>query len=263
MSRDILWDYFDGKQSLKQLQKKYQISIKTIRSKIDEYEISFPLIPPSETIIIMDTTYFRRGFGVMVFFDHWGCKYALRYYVKTETVHLYRQGINILKLRGWEIKGIVCDGRRGLFKAFPGIPMQMCHFHQQTIIRRYLTQYPKVEASKELRKISLTLSSIDEESWVYVLDEWYKKWKEFLKEKTTNLETGKWHYTHKRLRSAYRSLKTNTPYLFTYQKYPKLNMPNTTNPLEGRFTDLKNKLRNHPGIKDNIKIKLTDHYLSK
>ena len=108
----------------------FKKSIKTIRSKIDEYEISFPLIPPSETIIIMDTTYFRRGFGVMVFYDHWGCKYALRYYVKTETVHLYRQGINTLKLRGREIKGIVCDGRRGLFKAFSGSPMQMCHFHQ-------------------------------------------------------------------------------------------------------------------------------------
>ena len=206
----------------------------------------------------MDTTYFRRGFGVMVFYDHWGHKYALRSYVNTETIQLYKQGINKLRFQGWEIRGIVCDGRKGLFTAFPGIPMQMCHFHQQAIIRRYLTQNPKVEASKELREISLTLSSINEESWVYVLDDWYIKWKEYLKERTTNPETGKWHYTHKRLRSAYRSLKTNTPYLFTYQKHPELNMPNTTNPLEGRFTDLKNKLRNHPGIKDNIKIKLTD-----
>jgi len=123
----------------------------------------------------MDTTYFRRGFGVMVFYDHWGHKYALRSYVNTETIQLYKQGINKLRFQGWEIRGIVCDGRKGLFTAFPGIPMQMCHFHQQAIIRRYLTQNPKVEASKELREISLTLSSINEESWVYVLDDWYIK----------------------------------------------------------------------------------------
>ncbi|MCD6337641.1 MAG: hypothetical protein J7M01_05360, partial [Candidatus Marinimicrobia bacterium] len=83
------------------------------------------------------------------------------------------------------------------------------------------------------------------------------------KERTTNPVTGKWHYTHKRLRSAYRSLRANTPYLFTCQNYPELNIPNTTNPLEGIFAELKTKLRNHAGIKDEMKIKLTDHFLSK
>jgi len=75
-----------------------------------------------------------------------------------------------------------------------------------------------------------------------------EKWKEFLKERTVNHETGKWFYTHKRLRSAYRSLKTNLPYLFTYQKYPKLNIPNTTNSLDGTFSNFKSLLRMHKGL---------------
>lgn len=211
----------------------------------------------------MDTTYFRRGFGVMVFRDAYEKKDLYRTYVKYETLHLYKQGIRLLKLKGWNIKAIVCDGRRGLFKAFPGCPVQMCHFHQQMIIRRYLTQNPRSEANIELRELSLTLTSIDKESWQYALELWYQKWKNYLKEKTTDPVTGKWHYTHRRLRSAYRSLKTNTSYLFTYQDYPDLHIPNTTNSLDGSFTDLKSKLRNHSGIKDEMKIKLTDHFLAK
>ena len=53
---------------------------------------------------------------------------------------------------------------------------------------------------------------------------------------------------HKKLRSAYRSLKTNLPYLFTYQRCPKLNIPNTTNSLDGYFNVLKSKLNVHRGL---------------
>ncbi|MBW6440887.1 hypothetical protein K0B03_02525, partial [Patescibacteria group bacterium] len=75
-----------------------------------------------------------------------------------------------------------------------------------------------------------------------------EKWKDFLQEKSFNFETGKLHYTHKRLRSAYRSLKTNLPYLFTYQKYPQLKIPNTTNSLDGSFSYFKTLLRIHRGM---------------
>lgn len=139
----------------------------------------------------------------------------------------------------------------------------MCLFHQAAIVRRYLTQNPRTQASRELKELSYQLKEIDKESWILTLDHWHSKWQNYLKEKTINPITGKWHYTHKRLRSAYRSLKTNTPYLFTYQDYPELRISNTTNPLEGIFKELKNKLRNHAGLKDEMKIKLCDHFLAK
>lgn len=211
----------------------------------------------------MDTTYFRRGFGVMVFKDFYSNRNLDWRYIKTETIGLYKQGIGLLKMKGWIIKAIVCDGKRGLFKAFPGIPVQMCLFHQKAIIRRYLTQNPRTQASRELKELSYQLKNIDKESWILTLDHWHSKWQNYLKEKTINPITGKWHYTHKRLRSAYRSLKTNTPYLFTYQDHPELRISNTTNPLEGIFKELKTKLRNHAGLKDEMKIKLCDHFLAK
>lgn len=199
----------------------------------------------------------------MAFRDHYGKKNVHWLYVNSETVDLYKQGIRLLQLRGWTVKAIVCDGRKGLFTAFEGIPVQMCHFHQLAIIRRYLKLNPRLEAGKELKALASTLTTIDKVSWLFALEQWHQKWKDFLKEKTVDPDTGKWHYTHKRLRSAYRSLKTNTPWLFTYQDYPELGIPNTTNPLEGIFTELKTKLRNHAGIKDKMKIKLTDHFLAK
>lgn len=199
----------------------------------------------------------------MVFRDNYGKRNLYWQYVKTEPIEHYERGIGLLKLRGWKIAGLVCDGRKGIFQAFRGTPIQMCHFHQQAIIRRYLTLNPRTPAGRELRELSLQLKHIDKESWIFVLEQWHQKWQDHLKERTTDPDTGKWHYTHKRLRSAYKSLKTNTPYLFTYQDYPELCIPNTTNPLEGIFTELKTKLRNHAGIKDELKIKLTDHFLAK
>ncbi|MCK5682687.1 hypothetical protein KAJ27_01140, partial [bacterium] len=92
---------------------------------------------------------------------------------------------------------------------------------------------------------------------------WSNKWKEFLQEKTIDSEHEKWHYTHKRLRSAIRSLNTHMEYLFVYRKYPDLDIPNTTNSLEGYFNNLANKLRNHPRINDETKKKLVDHFLTK
>ena len=46
---------------------------------------------------------------------------------------------------------------------------------------------------------------------------WNKTHEEFLNEKLISIVTGKEQYTHPRIRSAYRSLITNLPYLFTYK----------------------------------------------
>jgi len=80
--------------------------------------------------------------------------------------------------------------------------------------------------------------------------------------KTVDESRRGWHYTHKRLRSAYRSLRNNLPYLFTYRKYPQLNIPNTTNALDGGlFSPLKDLLKVHRGIGDEMKKKLIVDYL--
>jgi len=74
----------------------------------------------------MDTTYWGRNFGVMLFKDSYTKENLLKYYVKTETNALYIKGINELKSQGSEIVAIVCDGRRGLLQSFGKTPIQMC-----------------------------------------------------------------------------------------------------------------------------------------
>lgn len=215
-----------------------------------------------DTVVIMDTTYFGRKYGVMVFRDHYKKRNIFWKFVKHENINEYVTGINYIREKGWNIVGIVCDGKRGMFNAFGQIPVQMCQYHQTAIITRYITKKPRLQAGVELRELIFLLTKTDKESFIGGLNEWHKKWKRFLKEKTTNPDTGKWHYTHRRIRSAYRSLKSNLPYLFTWYDYKELKIPNTTNSLEGTFSNLKTKLRVHSGLKELRKKKVIDEILN-
>ncbi len=208
----------------------------------------------------MDTTYFGRGLGVMVFKDSISGKILFKQYVKTETNQLYFAGIKEVARRGIHIQSIICDGRKGLLQMLDNIPVQMCNFHQVAIIRRYLTKKPKMQASKELWEHTLLLSKTDKESFEGGLNAWHCKWKDFLNEQKID-EKGKKRFVHKRLRSAHRSLKTNLPWLFTWYDNIDLKIPNTTNAIDGHFADLKNKLRNHNGLSIARKKKFIDEFL--
>ncbi len=197
----------------------------------------------------------------MLFKDALSKENLLKYYVKAETNYLYQKRIKELQSKGFKIVAIVCDGRKGLFNLFGNIPIQMCQFHQAAIIRRYLTKNPKLSAAIELKKIVKLMTKTDKESFEGALNEWFIKWGDFLNERSINEKTGKSFYTHKRLRSAYKSLKTNLKYLFTWYDFFELNIPNTTNAIDGHFADLKNKLRNHNGLSINRKKKFIDGFL--
>lgn len=216
---------------------------------------------PREVIILMDTTYWGRGFGVMLFKDSLTKENLLKYYVKTESNSKYIEGINSLIASGFSIKAIVCDGRKGLINAFSNIPVQMCQFHQSAIIRRYLTKNPKLKAAKELMQVVDLMKQTDKESFVGALEMWFEKWEDFLNERTVNQDNKKSFYTHKRLRSAYRSIKSNLNWLFTWYDFIELKIPNTTNAIDGHFADLKNKLRNHNGLSKSRKMKFIDGFL--
>lgn len=262
LDNDILWkEYTEGKQTYFQLANKYNCSIRTIQRRLDKIKVSQTFKNPREVVVLMDTTYWGRGFGVMLFKDALSKENLLKYYVKTETNALYIQGINELKHLGYEVNGIVCDGRKGLIQSFNDIPVQMCQFHQSAIIRRYLTKKPKLKAAQELMLVVDLMKHTDKESFVGALQSWFEKWETFLNERTINPNTKKSFFTHKKLRSAYRSLKNNLHWLFTWYDYIELKIPNTTNAIDGHFADLKNKLRNHNGLSIERKMKFIDGFL--
>lgn len=257
-----MWiEYVSGKQTYKQLALKYGCSIRTVQRSIDRHKVSVPIHQPKAVIVLMDTTYWGRNFGVMLFKDARSGLNLLKKYVKYETNALYQQGISELREKGFFIVAIICDGRKGLVGSFSDIPVQMCQFHQSAIIRRYLTKKPKLVAAQELLTVVDLMKMTDKESFEGVLDLWIEKWQYFLDERTFNLETGRSFYTHKRLRSAYRSLRNNLPWLFTWYDHITLEIPNTTNAIDGHFADLKNKLRNHNGLSKSRKRKFIDEFL--
>ena len=204
----------------------------------------------------MDCVFFGRTRGYLVVRDPHRKENVYWMRVDRETLDEYRCARDTLESLGFVIRAVVVDGKPGLKPLHEDIPIQMCHFHMKAIITRYLTRRPRLQAGMELRDLVHGLCDTDEESFALGLAGWHKRWHGFLAGKTVNPETCKWHYTHKRLRSAYRSLKTNLPYLFAYRKYPELDIPNTTNGLEGSFAYLKELVRVHRGIKQDMKHKL-------
>lgn len=260
----VLWKkYVWYRQTAGQLAKEYNRSEKWIRKQLDAVVVKKPIIQPCSVVVVADMTFIRRAYGIAVIRAPHLKKNLIWKMSKTENVRIYQELRFELEKKGFEIKAATIDGKPGLFDVFWDVHIQMCHFHQIQIINRYLTTRPKLPASQELRRIALHIPRSDEDEMKKLLDAWYETWKEFLKEKTFNPETRRWFYTHKRVRSAYRSLNNNLRILYTYQRYPELHIPNTTNSLDGSFSHLKDMLRIHRGLKKDRKLKLIDEILSK
>lgn len=268
LKNKIFEQYLYGKQTLNQLADKHKKSIGWIKKQINNYEVKPRKRNPRKVTCVCDATFVgkkknRNQKGVLVFRDILKKENLIWKHIEKEKVEDYLQLKLFLEKKGYVIQGVVIDGKQGVPKVFEPIPVQICQFHQVKTITSKLTKKPKLEAGKELRKISLTLTEITEEKFTKDLDDWYKKWDDFLDEKALNLETGRKHFKHKKLRSAYGSLKRNLPYLFTFQKYPELKIPNTTNSLDGGvFSHLKTLLKNHRGLSIELREKLIDDYLN-
>jgi len=241
---------------VQQLAKKYDRSVHWIRKELRSYELSPVEVIPRELVAVMDCVFFGRSIGYLVVRDPHRKHNVYWSKIASETLDEYRVARDTLESLGFAINAAVTDGKPGLKRLYNDVPVQMCQFHQKAIITRYLTMRPRLEAGIELKKLTHGLCIADEETFSRELVDWHTRWREFLSERTTNRETGKWSYTHKRLRAAYRSLRTNLRYLFTYQRYPELGIPNTTNGLEGSFAHLKELVLIHRGTKPDLKEKI-------
>lgn len=259
-----LWhQYVYERQILNQLSSEYKWCKNWIRKRLRNTVLDIAPIAPQPVTLIADVTFFRRSFGICVFRSPHLRKNLYSQEIKHETVDVYQQGRRTLERQGFTLQAIVLDGRPGVRQVFHDIPVQMCHFHQKRIIRRYLTNNPRLPAGMELKQLMALLCDTSEDDFREALKNWHGEWGQFLKERTVYPSTGRWHYTHRRLRSAYRSLTTNLPYLFTYQKYPELAIPNTTNALDGTFAHLKELVNIHRGAGIILKTKIITEILQK
>jgi hypothetical protein len=259
-----MWNaYVWDKQTLVQLAKVHRKSIPWVQKMLDAYVLPPAKSIPQKLVLLADVTFFGRGYGILVFRSQLLKQNIFWKEIVQETPAVYREARKELEDKGFTITGIVLDGKRGVREVFSDIPVQMCQFHQTAILKRYLTSRPKTEAGQELRAIGLALTILTEKDFEIVLKEWHERWKDFIKEKTITLDGKHWNYTHRRMRSAYRSLKTNMPFLFTHQKYPELKMPNTTNSIDGFFGKTKMLLQVHRGLTQERRYKVIQEIFSR
>jgi hypothetical protein len=276
----IYQNYVIGKQTLSQLCSSLKISKPTLVKQFDKLTLPVFDPKPREIILILDATYFGKKKdkdGLLIGKD-WITKEIVYFdFIQTENKEVFLKCKNDLEYKGFKIIALVVDGRVGIKDIFKGVLIQMCQFHQVQIINRYLTKKPKLTPSKQLKTIIESLTRSSYKSFQTRFSYWLEINQDFLNEKTTNPKTNKKQYTHKRLRSAVKSVQNNLPYLFTYQdkqfieieeklisEYLKHGMkppsktPNTTNTLDGWFNHLKKLLRCHQGLKKGRKHKMIE-----
>lgn len=262
--RSALWrQYVWQKQTLEQLSKRCGRSKRWVQKQLDLAPLKLQPVQPQAVTAALDTTFWGRNYGVLVVRCPGLRKNLYWKDVTAETPEGYREARRALERQGFAIQAAVIDGKRGVCGIFADIPVQLCQFHQIQTVTRYVTRKPKLQAGKELRAIALALPTLTEKYFNALLSEWHKKWELFLKEKTTPEDGGRSPYTHGRIRSAYRSLVTNSPHLFTYQKYPELKIPNTTNSIDGYFAHLKKLLGVHNGLSVKRRYKLIQEILGR
>lgn len=237
---------------------------KTLRRHFDTHtRATGEIVVKRERIIaILDAFYFSRGDGVLVCRT---AKHVLHWReIATERVEDYAACIDAVTAMGRTISVAVIDGRKGVRQFFlsRGILVQCCQFHQILTIKSYIPRRAKTEAARALRVIALRLCESTSIQFQTTLDIWHVLYGEFLSERTYGTANErKWQYTHKRLRSAYRSLRTNLPWLFTYEQYPQLEITKTTNHCDGLFAHVEEKIGIHRGLSRKRRKKMLDYLL--
>lgn len=151
----------------------------------------------------------------------------------------------------------VCDGQKGLIKAikllYPSAKIQICIWHVYRRVVTKLTQNPQTDAGKELLYIGkFLLTKVRDKDmadlFISWLDDWYQRFESFIKERTYGENKRKWFYTHKNVRSAYRTMRKylNDKMLLTFLK--DKDIPRTNNGLEGGInSQIKRMVYNHRG----------------
>lgn len=169
----------------------------------------------------------------------------------------------------------VCDGQKGMLKAlaslWPNTTIQRCIFHAWSNVRTKLTLRPETVAGQQLLGLASVLlrqvyTRRQARRWKRRLKHWYRKHKVYVNQRTINPDPKpgqrKWHYTHYRVRSAYRQLHALQDDLLRACYHPSPELPRTTNHLEGGVNSpLRTNLKQHRGMSWKHQMKLTEQYL--
>lgn len=165
---------------------------------------------------------------------------------------------------------VVCDGQKGMLHAlnilWPETVIQRCRFHAWLNVKTKLTLHPESEAGKQLLTITRNPLQVHSKReariWKYKLHHWFRKHHCYIEQRTNAQNPMKGHYTHYRVRSAYRQLYKITDDLLRSSYRPNLQLPRNINHLEGGINSpIRTLLKNHRGMSNEHQMKLVEQYL--
>ena len=224
------------------------------------------IIKRDDVHLRIDATYFKQ-FCLFCYQDDEDGYIQLFRFTDGEHYEEIKEDLDNLIRLGLRLESITTDGHKSILKAIrksvPQVIIQRCLVHIQRMCLLWLTRYPKHQAGQELRQMVLQILKIktnnDRLFWIAGFHQWYEKHKDYINEKTYNIETGRYWYTHKLLRRSYITIKRALPNMFHYLANPKI--PNTTNGIEGYFSHLKNHLDLHRGLTTKNRINFIKWYI--
>ncbi|MCK5467189.1 MAG: transposase [Cyclobacteriaceae bacterium] len=256
--------------TLNDISKQSGYSVRTLKRYFHDFLVEPPTLSvfPSERVnLIIDGTYFNNNLCLILYRDN-TIKFTQLYRLTDGEwfEELAEDLSNLLKL-GVQIESITCDGHKALLKAIrhtcPQVAVQRCLIHIQRMCRIWLSNRPKSDAGRDLRRIisqvHLIKESLQRDYWIVSLVRWHETYKEYINQKTINPLTGRYWYTHKMVRRSFMTIKNALPDMFKYLDNPRI--PNSTNGLESFFGHLKGHLNVHRGLSQQHRKQFIKWYL--
>jgi len=246
-------DYVQGKQTLQQLKLKYQKSISTIRRHFAHLSHGELKEKEYDSLnIILDASCFEKDLWLLLFrANEQNIDFMI---VDSEKNNYYEMMLGKLKDK-CDSLSFTLDGKPGLKKLireiFEDSPIQLCQVHFSRNIRKYTTSRPKTDSGKDLYDLAMSVTHLQEREFIDRFKEIEDRYSEFLKERNEHKQ-----FKHKRLRSTVNAFRRDIPYLFVCQRFPYLQIENSTNSCEGYFSHLKKMVNVHPGLSPLSRIRM-------
>jgi len=236
---------------LRQLSFQSGRSIRTMQRIISRsLERSPAEIQPTNTDhILFDGTFiYRRMVGVMVVMDGNRHELIAGAYGLKESYHDLARFFGDIRAQGCHPRSATVDGNTGAILAlksvWPTITIQRCLVHIQRQGLMWCRQQPKRTDAKKLRALFLVVANIhtteERDHFLRQLASWEERYGGRI---ASSQETG-WVFSD--LKRARSMLIKALPHMFHYLNDPAI--PWNTNGLEGYFSRLKSRYRQHRGL---------------
>jgi transposase-like protein len=184
----------------------------------------------------------------MVLMDNASSKVIAHKFDHRENYESVHQIFQEMRIGGLNPEAVTIDGNTSVIRAlkavWPDIIIQRCTTHIQRQGLSWLRRYPKMQASKDLRRILLSISEVKDRERRNIFITAFEKWEKLYGQFVQSLPST--HKVYGDLQRTRSLVLHALPNMFHY--LDNKGIAATTNKLEGYFSRLKEIYRKHRGL---------------